>query len=208
MTNPLICKYELCSDPAQSAGFCYAHYGQLHRGETLRPKKGSPEYYASKLNENGEKQCSRCGYWLLANEFYVRYDSKTPLGRAHCNRCNILRRMGLTARDYDAILASQGGRCAICGTDQESAGGRTLCVDHDHSCCPGTGSCGRCIRGIVCNACNALLGFARDNRDILGAASEFLRKAPVRRAILDREIEIEEGLASGKYVLEGACPIK
>lgn len=27
-------------------------------------------------------------------------------------------------------------------------------IDHDHRCCPGERSCGQCVRGIVCRACN------------------------------------------------------
>ena len=30
----------------------------------------------------------------------------------------------------------------------------TLSVDHDHACCPGQMSCGRCIRGSICQPCN------------------------------------------------------
>lgn len=31
-------------------------------------------------------------------------------------------------------------------------------VDHDHACCPGTRSCGLCVRGILCPTCNTRSG--------------------------------------------------
>jgi len=30
----------------------------------------------------------------------------------------------------------------------------SLHVDHDHNCCNGVKSCGKCVRGIICNRCN------------------------------------------------------
>lgn len=40
--------------------------------------------------------------------------------------------------------------CEICGNKPE----RNLHVDHNHSCCNGAKSCGKCVRGIICNRCN------------------------------------------------------
>lgn len=46
----------------------------------------------------------------------------------------------------------EAGVCTLCRAASEY-----LVVDHDHSCCP-TGSCGKCVRGVVCSPCNTRLG--------------------------------------------------
>jgi hypothetical protein len=60
-----------------------------------------------------------------------------------------LAKYGITEDDYDALLASQRGRCAICGKDA-SGNGRLLAVDHDHK----TGE----VRGLLCRGCNLGIG--------------------------------------------------
>lgn len=71
---------------------------------------------------------------------------------------------GLTQEQYEIMFAAQGSRCAICRSDK-SGWKFGWHIDHDHSCCSGQKVCGKCIRGILCQACNHLL--ARSNEDIL-----------------------------------------
>jgi hypothetical protein len=81
--------------------------------------------------------------------------------RAHRQR---QREHGMAPGTYDAMLASQGGVCATChrpGADTR------LQIDHDHRCCPGRTSCGKCVRGLLCARCNILLGRLRDDRGFL-----------------------------------------
>lgn len=54
----------------------------------------------------------------------------------------------LTVEEYDALLASQGGVCAMCGKPPAK---NRLAVDHDHE----TGR----IRGLLCRGCNGALGW-------------------------------------------------
>lgn len=76
---------------------------------------------------------------------------------------------GLAADEYAALLAYQGGRCAIC---QKSNGTvRRLAVDHDHE----TGE----VRGLLCKLCNRyLLGYA--GVETLQRALIYLRYPPAR----------------------------
>lgn len=70
----------------------------------------------------------------------------------------LLRTYGLSADRFDALLSSQGGGCAVCGST-EAGGKGSFHTDHDHSCCPGRKSCGKCVRGLLCGPCNRLIGF-------------------------------------------------
>ena len=66
---------------------------------------------------------------------------------------------GITVEDHAAMLEAQGGGCAICGTTPEE-NGRALAIDHDHACCPEQlRSCGKCVRGLLCSACNIAVGY-------------------------------------------------
>jgi len=35
--------------------------------------------------------------------------------------------------------------------------------DHDHVCCSGKKSCGKCLRGLLCHGCNTKLGALENN---------------------------------------------
>ena len=75
--------------------------------------------------------------------------------------------------------------CAICAEPESK--GKSLSIDHDHSCCSGSFSCGKCIRGLVCSNCNHGLGFLNDSIDRMHSAIRYLelwdrRKSPFAQA--------------------------
>jgi hypothetical protein len=75
-------------------------------------------------------------------------------------------------------MAQQGGVCAICERPPDKAKRvKRLVVDHDHACCPGGKSCGKCVRGLLCEWCNRILGLALDDPGRLAAAIRYLRDA-------------------------------
>ena len=75
---------------------------------------------------------------------------------------------------YDSLYVAQGGTCAICRVATGKA--RRLSVDHDHACCPGSTSCGKCVRGLLCRPCNDLLGHARDQVEFFRRAIRYLEQ--------------------------------
>ena len=83
--------------------------------------------------------------------------------------CHRRKKFGIEPHEYDAMLESQDGVCAICkGTCGTTPSGnqRALALDHDHA----TGA----IRGILCAHCNRALGLLKDSPDLLAAAHAYL----------------------------------
>jgi hypothetical protein len=72
----------------------------------------------------------------------------------------IYKKYKLTKQMYLDMLEQQGGVCQIC---QGLPKKYWLAVDHNHDCCPGTKTCGNCIRGLLCSSCNSFLGRVSDN---------------------------------------------
>jgi hypothetical protein len=86
---------------------------------------------------------------------------------------NLRRTYGITLSEVNAMLAAQGGACAVCGTKTPTAMGgkgkaRHFTVDHDHA----TGI----IRGILCGHCNAALGLLRDDPTTIERALAYIRR--------------------------------
>ncbi|GGU45702.1 endonuclease VII domain-containing protein [Lentzea flava] len=95
----------------------------------------------------------------------------------------IERTYGISEAQYQAIYRAQGGVCAICR--RAKGNGRVrLSVDHDHTCCPGSTSCGKCVRGLLCKPCNRnVLGHLRDEVQALMRAIDYLTTPPAQAVL-------------------------
>lgn len=87
---------------------------------------------------------------------------------------NRFKKYQMTDIEYVDMLFRQNHVCAIC--EQPCGTKRKLSVDHDHSCCSTTPTCGKCTRGLLCQACNTSLGGFRDSRSIVQKADQYLGK--------------------------------
>lgn len=83
-------------------------------------------------------------------------------------------RRGLTEDAFLTLLAAQDGRCANPGCETILVEGKALHLDHDHACCPGAKSCGKCIRGLLCNRCNLGVGLFYNDPDRLRGMAQYL----------------------------------
>lgn len=75
------------------------------------------------------------------------------------------RRYGISPEEFEKKFESQGRKCAICKS--VDPGWKNWCLDHNHV----TGE----NRGILCNGCNAAVGFSRESEIILLSIIDYLR---------------------------------
>jgi hypothetical protein len=123
------------------------------------------------MENKPRRRCPECLQTLPRAEFEDAGGRRRP----YCKPCmadwhrnhKFVTKYGITATTYDAMLAAQGGGCAICGAKPASPWGRSaLHVDHDHA----TGK----VRGLLCMPCNTALGFFRDSPSLLARATTYL----------------------------------
>ncbi len=137
-----------------------------HRAATVAWQKANPE----RLN------VWRRNRWLARTPEQREADRvarRATYKPEHVWRLNIRRNYKITPERFDAMLAAQGGACAIC-RKAATAFPRRIHVDHNHSCCPKTPTCGQCTRGLLCSHCNHSLYTLELSREWLTAASEYL----------------------------------
>lgn len=88
------------------------------------------------------------------------------------NRKSLLKtKYGLSLEEYYDLEEKQQHCCAICGTHKEKLipyhkEGSVLCVDHCHNT--------QKVRGLLCFSCNLMLGYSKDNTNILLNAIKYL----------------------------------
>lgn len=187
-----------CERPGGDSGLCRSHYKQAHLGKPLTALR-VPTRDLARPEVCSVDGCDRVhkarGYCKSHAEHVRKYgaprevEPRTPglpckidgcnataIARKMCSphlaRVYTAQRYGITLADYEGLLASQGGGCAICGL--KNANGLALSVDHDHDCCPGNRSCGGCVRGLLCGPCNFAIGHMKDSPQRLRAAAAYL----------------------------------
>ena len=131
------------------------------------------------------KQCRDCKDVKPLSE--MKKDNRKPDGRdTICKECHgararvtyhkdpernrntwLVKKFGITATEYDAMLEAQEGCCAICGIHEKHCDKR-LAVDHNHD----TGE----VRALLCSPCNVGLGMFRENKEFLAKAIEYVEE--------------------------------
>lgn len=121
---------------------------------------------AKPLSEFHKDASKRDGLYSSCKHCVSVYHRKHHAGHPEWIHTRLWRTYGITLTDYDEMLESQGGGCAICGKTAEE-NDRRLCVDHDHE----TGE----IRGLLCTQCNHALGLLQDSPEICKQAMLYLQ---------------------------------
>lgn len=111
------------------------------------------------------KPCKDCG--STTRKTYTPGPRCVTCERNRRNKTSEARRLAyvavqynLTPERYFSLLARFEGKCWMCRKSKARQ------IDHDHSCCSGKTSCGKCVRGILCGPCNKFLGYIRDSLQV------------------------------------------
>ena len=120
------------------------------------------------------RSLSRSGRWGVRNRekqhaTLRRCVSRNPeyYARRHRTYC-LKQNYNITDDDYNKMLKSQNGRCAICGTNKLTGRWKSFAIDHNHI----TGK----VRGLLCNECNRGIGYLKDDYKLLQKAVNYLIK--------------------------------
>jgi len=147
----------------------------LKKQEYYEKNKEKISLYAKKhyQKNKGKKQTYNKKYREENKEKFIGYREKNK-EKLNLRALKIL--YGITLLEYNKILESQNGVCAICKNTESIIDNRTnkirnLAVDHDHKT--------NKIRGLLCVRCNLLLGKAQDKIELLNNAINYLKQNEV-----------------------------
>ena len=138
----------------------------------------------------GYKKCYGCQTMVSLNKFGLH--NNTPDKRQHyCKGCQahyrrvnskkniryqrerrkknvaVVNQYGISLKEYEAMHIKQDYRCAICEKHRDDTYRGKLYIDHCHAT--------EKIRGLLCQHCNTMLGFASDDRGVLLRAIKYLK---------------------------------
>ena len=106
----------------------------------------------------------------------MREWAKTDAGKLSIRASKLKQLYGLSLVAYEDLRTKQGNKCPLCSMQFGDTWETLPRVDHNHACCPGQKSCGKCVRGLLCSVCNSMLGLARDNPETLQAGIQYLKE--------------------------------
>ena len=159
--------------------YCSSCYSERYRAYRVRKAAAEGKTIQHRRNlDDGLKWCPDCQQAKPLDDF-PRHRSALDGRGGYCKPCHnergrqtklrlyggtreyhLRHRYGIGQAEVDAMVAAQGGTCAVCPGKPEH-------VDHDHK----TGQ----VRGILCSLCNQALGNARDDVVILAGLIRYLR---------------------------------
>lgn len=119
------------------------------------------------------RPCSDCKQLFDKESFIKSFagDRKRFRRSPYCHTCRnrrnnasrIKSHYGITLEDYELKARLQQNKCMICSEEMSRP-----CIDHNHS----TGA----VRDLLCVACNAMIGNAKESLEILDSAKAYLQK--------------------------------
>jgi len=127
-------------------------------------------FYNSKVSQDGKGyRCKPCDKSCADSYKKTQYLRHRELRRKIQRKS----KYNLTEEDFDNLLESQNGLCAICDIELDQSWTRNhksnrLVVDHNHK----TGK----VRGLLCTMCNKGIGLLKDDSSVVQKAANYLKK--------------------------------
>jgi hypothetical protein len=174
--------------------FLEKNYNDFHKNKQTKDgyavyckpcKSATDKKWINSNPERVKKRNKKSKDWRAANplrskELVAEWKEKNPDRKWILDKkSHLWTHYRLTIEDYQKIFNDQDGKCWIC---KES---KKLVVDHDHDCCNKKISCGKCIRGLICYNCNALVGFLERNISLIDKASEYIKNFDKGRSLIN-----------------------
>jgi hypothetical protein len=122
-----------------------------------------------------------CRSCYRSKRYYEGKDQANPL---LAKRSKLKTQYHLTPERLWEIFHFQGGLCPVCllplgsfdSIGKGSGNQESPQIDHDHKCCPGGRSCGKCVSGILHAKCNRGMGHFHDDPERLRRAAEYIER--------------------------------
>ena|ERR1035437_396848 len=135
------------------------------------------EEFSKSNNRVGHRHKCRTCWNEYMKEYYKKNPSKYNDQKKYVKvndafRHHSYNRHGLTETEFLTMYNRFDGKCWSCKDSD------ITCIDHDHKCCNHrNSSCGKCIRGLLCNGCNTALGMLRDSTERIESLLEYLQSS-------------------------------
>ena len=122
-----------------------------------------------KYREGRRGTCKKCH-----TKYMTEYYKNNPDKNAEKIRKNSIyqgnwHRHHLSEEKYIELVNLYDGKCHSCKERPATN------IDHDHECCDKARSCGKCVRGVLCNQCNTALGLLLDSKKYVLNLLEYIK---------------------------------
>lgn len=129
-----------------------------------KESKESIDFYKHHNTHDGlQTMCKQCSTNRRKRYYQENIPRKQELQKAN----HLSRKYNLTVVQFELLKTQQENVCAICKREPDSGRYKGFYVDHDHR----TGK----VRGLLCYRCNMVLGYAKEDLDVLQTAIHYLK---------------------------------
>ena len=110
---------------------------------------------------------------LTDKQAHAEYQRAYRIAQPHIlKNLHLKKSYGIDLAEFNRMLTDQNGGCAICGRPEKRKG-KPLAVDHCHT--------SKHVRGLLCSACNTLIGLADESVARLESAVAYLKKHAAKK---------------------------